>query len=171
MSSILNENLIDGTPEEEFAFAALDFSRTYSDTAYKTMQEYAKKNFTKISGKLCWKKYCYFAISKPTQRSRWNPKKNDYDRYEAPGKIIITSECYVKDSWGRGECVVFRATGKTGPKDRRGQWFKTYRTQDDPILSSGWKYSDYEIFQMPVDMFGFLYDFLPHKPEKFPDSH
>lgn len=164
MSSILNDDLINGTPEEDFAFNVLEFSKTYSKESWQALYDYATKHFKKIGGKMCWKKYCYFAISKPTQRSRWNSKKNDYNKYEVPGKLIIASECYVKNSWGRCDCVVFRAIGNVGPKDRRGQWYKDIRNSENPILSSGWKFSEYEIFQIPVDMFGFLWDFLPHKP-------
>ena len=164
---ILDEDLINGTPEEDFVLNVATFAKTYDNELWEAMREYASKHFTKISGKLCWKKYHYFAITKPGKYPKWNGEK--YVDCEKPKKLIIASECLIKDSWGRYDCVVFRATGKTGPKERRGQWFKTHRSQDDPVLSSGWKFSDYDIYQIPADMIGYLYGFLPHKPESKPD--
>lgn len=161
---ILDADLINGTPEEEFAFNVLQFSKNYDKESWQALTDYAKKHFTKQDRKLCWRKHHYFAITRNEKSRRWNGEK--YVECDAPRKIIIASECLIKNDWGNYDCVTFRCTGKTGPKDRRGQWFPIYRSQENPVLSTGYKFSEYDIYQIPTELISFLWDFLPHKPKK-----
>lgn len=165
---LLNKDLINGTPEEEFAFNVMQFSKNYDEESWRALREYAKQNFYKNDRKLCWKKYHYFAITRREKMYRWNGVRNV--ETDAPRKLIIASESLIKDSWGRSECVVFRCTGKTGPKKKRGQWFSTTRSQENPVLSAGYKFDEYDIYRIPTDLIEFLWDFLPHRPENAPDE-
>lgn len=84
--------------------------------------------------------------------------KNSWRKCELTA--ILASEIYKPGNLGWPRCKVFKATGR-GPKERRCQWFEIYRAPDNPILSSGWKFSNYDIFEVPEEFFAFAYDFLP----------
>lgn len=160
---ILDDNYAEGTPEENFVLDVAKFAQTYDHESWMAMTEYVRKNCKKITGKLCWKKYHYFAISRNVTDREWIEKTRSYKEVPAKHKIIIASESYFKDSWGRGQCVVFRCTGKTGPKEKRGQWYNASRDSFNPILSSGWKFSEYDIYEIPTGLFEYLWAFLPHQ--------
>lgn len=160
MSTILNDDLIKGCPEEEFAIMVFAFSQNKTEDNYNELYQFATKHFKKNSGKLCWKKYHYFAITNPKQYER--AKRLTWKRLEL--NAIIASEAYQPRPTGYPKCKVYR-TSKHGPKERRCQWFELHRSQDNPILSSGWKFTDYDIFEISEEMFEFLWNFLPHQPE------
>lgn len=163
MSSILSDNLIEGTPEENFAMSILAYTKTFSEAAWEEIVKYVESNFTQNDRKLCWKKYSYIAISKSKRVFNYRNGNMEDDNVH---RLIIASELINKDEWGRGKCNVFRYIGKVGPKDRRGQWYECNRSQENPVLASGWQFSDYKIYRIPLDMANFLFDFLPKAPKK-----
>lgn len=159
MSTILTNDLINGCPEEEFSIMLATFSQNKTEELHKLLHDFATEHFKKISGKMCWKKYHYFGIISPGAYER--SKRSSWKRMEL--NAILASEKYNATSkWPR--CKVFR-TSRHGSKERRSQWFEIHRSRDNPILSSGWKFNDYDIFEVPEEFFAFAYDFLPkHQP-------
>lgn len=163
MASILDEGLVLESPDEAFTFDVLEFSKTYDVEVFKRMYGYITQNFEKIRGKMCWKKYHYIAVTKLPFVERWLTDKRNYE--SAPPKLIIASELLDNEGKSRWEtyCRVFKAVGKRGALNKRGQWYNDSRTSENPILSSGWKYRDYDIFILPESTIETLYTYLPHQ--------
>ena len=155
MSSILDENFINGCPEEEFALLIAAFMQNRTEETHKALYDFAFSHFRKLDRKMCWKKYHYIGIINPTA---YKQSQNSWRKCELTA--ILASEIYKRGNLGWPRCKVFKATGR-GPKERRCQWFEIHRDQDNPILSSGWKFSNYDIFEVPEEFFAFAYDFLP----------
>lgn len=163
MSTILNNDLIMESPEEAFTYDVLDFSRSYDVEVFRRIYGFVSKNFEKIHGKLCWKKYHYIAVSKMSHVERWLTDKNHYE--STPPRIIIASELLDNDNKARWQikCRVFKAIGNRGKKERRGQWYDDNRTNQNPILSSGYEFRNYDIFMIPENVIEMLYTYLPHQ--------
>lgn len=166
MASILDENLVTGTPEEHFAADVLEFSKTYNVEAYRRIYEYASKHFERLKGKLCWKKYHYFAITNSNWVDRWLEGKK-VGQLGASPKLIVGSELLedTTKTWST-RCMVFRAIGNVGPKNRRSAWFKIYRDSFNPVITSGWKFREYDIFMIPRKDIDALVNFLPYSEEE-----
>lgn len=162
MSSILNNDLINGSPEEEFAIMLASFSQNKTEELHKQLHDFATKHFKKLCGKMCWKKYHYFGITNPGVYKQ--SRHCSWKRMEL--NAILASESYNCTS-AYPRCKIYR-TSRHGPKERRSQWFELHRSQDNPILSSGWKFNDYDIFEVPEEFFAFAYDFLPKQQPNIP---
>lgn len=157
MSSVLDDNLVEGTPEENFAFDLLTFSQTYDPELFGAIRNHITTNFEKRVGKLSWKKHHYIAITK---------KNMQVD----PG-IIVASELIDDNEWAYSRCHVWRAIGNKGKKERRGRWFKCVRSQSNPVLTTGYQCYQYDIYILPGATINTLYALLPKVEENNQETH
>ena len=166
MASILDEGLVLESPEEAFTYDVLEFSKTYDIETFKRIYGYVSQNFERIHGKMCWKKYHYIAVTKLPFVERWLTDKHHYE--SASPRLIIASELLDNKNKSRWEiqCRVFKSIGKFGKIDRRSQWYNDTRNGENPIISSGWKFRDYDIFMVPDSTIEMLYTFLPHQTKE-----
>lgn len=128
-----------------------------SQERFDIINSICSKHFEPNCKKLCWKKYRYIAIAPPTD-NRWQ-------NYKGPKVIIAADESLFT---GRGwRTYVYKWIGPVGRKERRAQWHKEARSQENPVLSTGYKFSDFKIFLLPEEVWQVLWDMLPKKPDEF----
>lgn len=149
--SILSENLMDGTWEEELALLISLLPKTNNQNAHDTIKKILDEHLKRNDRRLCWNKYRYIAITPPTDRPL----------AYAGTKLIIAGELNTPND----KCEYWRWIGNVGKKTNRGVWSRDWRSQDNPILSTGWKFSNYKIYIIPDDLWGILKSYLPKSPD------
>lgn len=155
MASILNEDFINQDDwAVELAIGCKMFA-TDPNTAYQIVKRLLDAHCKKHDLRLCWKKHDYIAIAPLTKCS--------YDNTVVEPRLIVATE-----HRARWHCCVYRHLGNRGPRNRRDQWFTCVRSQDNPILSSSYQFSNFDKYIIPADALDILLQMLP-KSEGFDD--
>lgn len=128
-----------------------------SQERFDIIKSICSKHLKRNDKRLCWKLNRYLAIAPPDD-DRW---KN----YKGAKVIIAADESILRGSGWKTH--VYKWIGPTGRKDRRAQWHKEVRGQENPILSTGYQYSNFTIYLLPEDAWKVLFDMLPKKPDEF----
>lgn len=151
---VLSDDIYNDDWRVELAMQIANLYTNPSQEAFDVINSICGEHFMRNDRKLNWNKNRYIAVSHPM-----------HSRHNQTHVIIAADEDLIRGHGWR--TYVYKWTGPTGPKDRRAQWHRVHRGQDNPVLSTGYKFSEYIIYILPEDAWNVLWDILPKRAGDF----
>ena len=155
--SILSNDIYNDDWRVELGMHIMGLHTDPSQDRFNIINSLCSKYLKRNDRRLNWKSNRCLAIAPPDD-GRWRNYKG--------AKIIIAADggTIHRSNW---KTYVYKWIGPVGPKDRRAQWCRLLRGQDNPILSTSYHFSDYVIYILPDDVWEVLFDMLPKRPDDF----
>lgn len=154
---ILSNDIYNDDWRVEFGMYIMGLHTDPSQERFDTINSICSKHLKRNDRRLNWKSNRYLAIAPPND-DQWKDYKG--------AKIIIAADEELLSGSG-WRTYVYKWIGPVGHRNKRAQWYKAARSQANPILSTGYHYSNYNIYILPDDVWKLLFDMLPKKPGDF----
>ncbi len=142
---VLSDDIMQETPEFLTYLAATTFDRDPTLDNAKIINDICKANFEKHNKRLCWKKDAYIAVGafkqykviKGERTEGWQPA------------CILARDYHISEYNTR--CLTWLR--KSGQRERTRGWKLKIRSQDSPVLSSAFPYSQLHIYRLTKEQF------------------